>query len=605
MNLFPRIHRLSVQLANQIAAGEVVERPASVLKELLENSLDSGASNIRVDIEGGGSRLIRVQDDGCGIHRDDMKLALSRHTTSKISSLTDLEQLSSMGFRGEAFASISSVSRCRIVSRVAEMETGYCIEVAGNELQGELSPQPHPVGTTIEVRDLFFNTPARRHFLRSERTEQAHLEDIFKRAALSRFDIGFSLNSVQRTVYKLHVLPGIKGQERRVMQLCGKAFLSHALHLKFETAGMRLWGWIATPDFARSQTDLQYFYLNGRTVRDRLVNHAVRQAYQDRLYQGRHPAYVLFLEMAPEQVDVNVHPMKTEVRFKDEWRVFNVLKSGVSDALSSILDTVPGFDTSFQQPSSTPIGEAPLYGQPQRPPAETIPTNPDQGNMDLKISDFISPVQTNLERAKNYASRLAEAPIDAPETIATENIWQIHKKYIVSEINSGLVIIDQHVAHERVLYEEALEAFESSSMASQTMLFPEVLEFSPDDFDGLLDVLPYLEKIGFKIKKQDESSIRIDALPSEMALGNEREVIREILDNFLKEQKQYSSFQEGLAAMFACKAAIKAGDSLMREEMQELINRLFATEHPYYCPHGRPIIVQMSLDELDGRFERH
>ena len=208
-----------------------------------------------------------------------------------------------------------------------------------------------------------------------------------------------------------------------------------------------------------------------------------------------------------------MHPMKTEVRFKDEWRVFNVLKSGVSGALSSILDTVPGFDTSFQQPSSTPTGEAHLYGQPQRPPAETIPTNPDQGNMDLKISDFISPVQTNLERAKNYASRLAEAPIDVPETIATENIWQIHKKYILSEINSGLVIIDQHVAHERVLYEEALKAFESSSMASQTMLFPEVLEFSPDDFDGLLDVLPYLEKIGFKIKKQDESSIRIDAIP--------------------------------------------------------------------------------------------
>ena len=335
------------------------------------------------------------------------------------------------------------------------------------------------------------------------------------------------------------------------------------------------------------------------------MNRAVYSAYESLVKRGEYPFFVINLLLPNDQVDVNVHPMKTEVRFKDEWRVFNVLKSGVSDALSSILDTVPGFDTSFQQPSSTLAGEAPVYGQPQRPPAETIPTNPDQGTMDLKISDFISPVQTNLERAKNYASRLAEAPIDAPETIATENIWQIHKKYIVSEINSGLVIIDQHVAHERVLYEEALEAFESSSMASQTILFPEVLEFSPDDFDGLLDVLPYLEKIGFKIKKQDESSIRIDAIPSEMSLGNEREVIREILDNFLKEQKQYSSFQEGLAAMFACKAAIKAGDSLMREEMQELINRLFATEHPYYCPHGRPIIVQMSLDELDGRFERH
>tara|TARA_B100001250_G_C19656982_1_gene725298 strand:+ start:1 stop:678 length:678 start_codon:yes stop_codon:yes gene_type:complete len=225
--------------------------------------------------------------------------------------------------------------------------------------------------------------------------------------------------------------------------------------------------------------------------------------------------------------------------------------------------------------------------------------------MEFKISDMVTPIQSNLERAKNYVSKLAESRINSKVTIATENIWQIHKKYILSEINSGLVIIDQHVAHERVLYEEALKAFESTSMASQTILFPEILEFSPDDFDSLLDILPYLEKIGFKIKKASKTSIRIDAIPSEMVLGNEKSVIREILDNFITQKKQYSSFQEDLAAMFACKAAIKAGDILTREEMQELVNRLFSTEHPYYCPHGRPIIVQMSLDELDGRFERH
>jgi DNA mismatch repair protein MutL len=297
--------------------------------------------------------------------------------------------------------------------------------------------------------------------------------------------------------------------------------------------------------------------------------------------------------------------MKTEVRFKDEWRVFHVLKAGVNDALRTVLDTVPGFNQSFESSSQANFGNTPFLGQSFRPPAETIPTNPNQSDMDFLNPKPIQPAQVNLERAKDYASKLAGAPTESPETISTEHIWQIHKKYIISEINSGLVIIDQHVAHERVLYEEAIKAFESTSMASQTMLFPEVLDFSPDDFDGLLDVLPYLEKIGFKIKKQDESSIRIEAIPSEMSLGNERSVIREILDNFLKERKQYSSFQEGLAAMFACKAAVKAGDALTREEMQELVNRLFATEHPYYCPHGRPIIVQMSLDELDGRFERH
>jgi len=237
--------------------------------------------------------------------------------------------------------------------------------------------------------------------------------------------------------------------------------------------------------------------------------------------------------------------------------------------------------------------------------SETIPIDPNQNAIQFNNPETLTPSKSDILRAKDYVSKLADTPSSDQSSIATENIWQIHKKYIVSEVNSGLVIIDQHVAHERILYEDALKAFESTSMASQTLLFPETLKFSHDDFDALFDVLPYLEKIGFKIKKQDDLSIRIDAIPSEMAIGNEREVIREILDNFLKEKKEYSSFQEALAAMFACKAAIKAGDSLMREEMQELVNRLFSTNHPYYCPHGRPIIVQMSLDELDGRFERH
>ena len=362
-------------------------------------------------------------------------------------------------------------------------------------------------------------------------------------------------------------------------------------------------GFVGNLNLVRSRPGEQYLFLNRRFIKDRLMNTAVYGAYESLVKRGEYPFFVINLILPTDQVDVNVHPMKTEVRFKDEWRVFHVLKAGVNDSLRSVLDTVPGFNQSYEQTSQSNYENAPFFGQTSRSPSETIPTNPNQGNMDFPGSR--PPAHQNLERAKDYASRLAESPTEAVETISTEHIWQTHKKYIVSEINSGLVIIDQHVAHERVLYEEAIKAFESTSMASQTMLFPEVLEFSPDDFDGLLDVLPYLEKIGFRIKKQDERSVRIDAIPSEMSLGNERAVIREILDNFLKERKQYSSFQEGLAAMFACKAAIKAGDSLTREEMQELVNRLFATEHPYYCPHGRPIIVQMSLDELDGRFERH
>ena len=333
------------------------------------------------------------------------------------------------------------------------------------------------------------------------------------------------------------------------------------------------------------------------------MNRAVYNAYESLIKRGEYPFFVINLLLPGDQVDVNVHPMKTEVRFKDEWRLFHILKSEVADALSSVLDTIPGFDTSYQNSEINKGNDN--FNQYSSAPRETIPTDPNQNTLEFNRSDNLSPSKGDILRARDYVTKLAEKPVNDQQSIATENIWQIHKKYIVSEVNSGLVIIDQHVAHERILYEDALKAFESTSMASQTLLFPETLEFSPDDFDALFDVLPYLEKIGFKIKKQDNLSIKIDAIPSEMAIGNEREVIREILDNFLKERKKYSSFQEGIAAMFACKAAIKAGDSLMREEMQELVNRLFSTKHPYYCPHGRPIIVQMSLDELDGRFERH
>ncbi len=593
------IKALSEDLRNKISAGEVVERPASVVKELIENSLDAGATEISIVVEKGGHQTIQVRDNGSGIAPDQLPASILPFHTSKIATMEDLFTIKTLGFRGEALASIASVAEMSIVSSNGSGEGAELPIIDGRP--GDVQPAAEIGGTEITIRNLFYNTPARKKFLKTPRTELRKIVDVVRRYGLAFPEVTFKLVSDNRDIF--HVKS--ETLEDRIDNLLDPTYSRNLLPLNLAKGDYAFSGFVGNLNLVRSRPGEQYLFLNRRFIKDRLMNRAVYGAYESLVKRGEYPFFVINLLLPNDQVDVNEHPMKTEVRFKDEWRVFNVLKSGVSDALSSILDTVPGFDTSFQQPSSTPIGEAPLYGQPQRPPAETIPTNPDQGNMDLKISDFISPVQTNLERAKNYASRLAEAPIDAPETIATENIWQIHKKYILSEINSGLVIIDQHVAHERVLYEEALKAFESSSMASQTMLFPEVLEFSPDDFDGLLDVLPYLEKIGFKIKKQDESSIRIDAIPSEMALGNEREVIREILDNFLKEQKQYSSFQEGLAAMFACKAAIKAGDSLMREEMQELINRLFATEHPYYCPHGRPIIVQMSLDELDGRFERH
>ena len=591
------IKALSEDLRNKISAGEVVERPASVVKELIENSLDASATEISIVVEKGGHQTIQVRDNGSGMSPEELLFSVLRYHTSKIATLDDLFSINTLGFRGEALASIASVSEMSILS---SNETGEGAElpiIDGHA--GEIQPAAEIGGTEITIRNLFYNTPARKKFLKTPRTELRKIVDVVRRFGLGFPEVSFKLVSDNRDIFHVKT----ENLEERIDNLLDPTYSRNLLPISLVKGDYAFSGFVGNLNLVRSRPGEQYLFLNRRFIKDRLMNTAVYGAYESLVKRGEYPFFVINLILPTDQVDVNVHPMKTEVRFKDEWRVFHVLKAGVNDSLRSVLDTVPGFNQSYEQTSQSNYENAPFFGQTSRSPSETIPTNPNQGNMDFPGSR--PPAHQNLERAKDYASRLAESPTEAVETISTEHIWQIHKKYIVSEINSGLVIIDQHVAHERVLYEEAIKAFESTSMASQTMLFPEVLEFSPDDFDGLLDVLPYLEKIGFRIKKQDERSVRIDAIPSEMSLGNERAVIREILDNFLKERKQYSSFQEGLAAMFACKAAIKAGDSLTREEMQELVNRLFATEHPYYCPHGRPIIVQMSLDELDGRFERH
>lgn len=593
------IKALSEDLRNKISAGEVVERPASVVKELIENSIDAGSTEVSVVVEKGGHQTIQVRDNGHGMTPDQLPSSILRYHTSKIATLDDLFSINTLGFRGEALASIASVSEMSILSSNGTGEGAELPIIDGQA--GDILPAAQIGGTEITIRNLFYNTPARKKFLKTPRTELRKIVDVVRRFGLAFPEVSFKLMSDDRLIFHVQA----ENLEDRIDNMLDPTYSRNLLPLNLVKGDYAFSGFVGNLNLVRSRPGEQYLFLNRRFIKDRLMNTAVYGAYESLVKRGEYPFFVINLILPTDQVDVNVHPMKTEVRFKDEWRVFHVLKAGVNDALRTVLDTVPGFNQSFESSSQANFGNTPFLGQSFRPPAETIPTNPNQSDMDFLNPKPIQPAQVNLERAKDYASKLAGAPTDAPDTISTENIWQIHKKYIVSEINSGLVMIDQHVAHERVLYEEAIKAFESTSMASQTMLFPEVLEFSPDDFDGLLDVLPYLEKIGFKIRKQDETSIRIEAIPSEMALGNERTVIREILDNFLKEQKQYSSFQEGLAAMFACKAAIKAGDSLTREEMQELVNRLFATEHPYYCPHGRPIIVQMSLDELDGRFERH
>ena len=591
------IKALSEDLRNKISAGEVVERPSSVVKELIENSLDAGSSEISIVIEKGGHHTIQVRDNGSGISPDDLPSSIKRFHTSKIETVDDLFSINTLGFRGEALSSIASISEMSILSGNGNREGAELLILNG--APREVQPAADIGGTEITIRNLFYNTPARKKFLKTPRTELRKIVDVVRCYGLAFPDVEFRLVADDRDIFHVHAEP----LEERIDNLLDPTYSRNLLPLNITKGDIALSGFVGNLNLVRSRPGEQYLFLNRRFIKDRLMNRAVYNAYESLIKRGEYPFFVINLLLPGDQVDVNVHPMKTEVRFKDEWRLFHILKSEVADALSSVLDTIPGFDTSYQ---NSEINKGNDNFNPYSTASRgTIPTDPNQNTLEFNSSDNLSPSKGDILRARDYVTKLAEKPVNNQQSIATENIWQIHKKYIVSEVNSGLVIIDQHVAHERILYEDALKAFESTSMASQTLLFPETLEFSPDDFDALFDVLPYLEKIGFKIKKQDNLSIKIDAIPSEMAIGNEREVIREILDNFLKERKKYSSFQEGIAAMFACKAAIKAGDSLMREEMQELVNRLFSTKHPYYCPHGRPIIVQMSLDELDGRFERH
>ena len=591
------IKALSEDLRNKISAGEVVERPSSVVKELIENSLDAGSSEISIVIEKGGHHTIQVRDNGSGISPDDLPSSIKRFHTSKIETVDDLFSINTLGFRGEALSSIASISEMSILSGNGNREGAELLILNG--APREVQPAADIGGTEITIRNLFYNTPARKKFLKTPRTELRKIVDVVRCYGLAFPDVEFRLVADDRDIFHVHAEP----LEERIDNLLDPTYSRNLLPLNITKGDIALSGFVGNLNLVRSRPGEQYLFLNRRFIKDRLMNRAVYNAYESLIKRGEYPFFVINLLLPGDQVDVNVHPMKTEVRFKDEWRLFHILKSEVADALSSVLDTIPGFNTSYQNDEINKGNNN--FNPYSTAPRETIPTDPNQNTLEFNSSDNLSPSKGDILRARDYVTKLAEKPVNNQQSIATENIWQIHKKYIVSEVNSGLVIIDQHVAHERILYEDALKAFESTSMASQTLLFPETLEFSPDDFDALFDVLPYLEKIGFKIKKQDNLSIKIDAIPSEMAIGNEREVIREILDNFLKERKKYSSFQEGIAAMFACKAAIKAGDSLMREEMQELVNRLFSTKHPYYCPHGRPIIVQMSLDELDGRFERH
>lgn len=598
-----KIKRLSSALADQIAAGEVVERPASVVKELIENAIDAGATSISVVVKRGGQSLIQVTDNGSGMTGPDLALAFERHATSKISTVEDLSRVTTLGFRGEALPSISSVAQVWAHTSSGGDE-GSEITVEGGSSR-EVKPAPSVEGTTIRVKNLFYNTPARRKFLKRPATEIQHIIEVVRRFALCYPRISFALTSNDRQIF--HLTPA--DLDQRIGAVFDRYYQRSLKAVSLEKPPFKVEGYVGNLSLVRGRPKEQYIFLNGRAVQDRLLNGAVYGAYRSLISRGEYPFFVLNITMPLDAVDVNVHPAKTEVRFKDEWRVYHVVKLAVTEAIRDIPGMMPDFAVPDGQdrPSSfsTYPSPGPSQGVPRQAPQgahlfESAPRStvgPDGGEAGSR------PLDTAVERLGLAPSQMGTAPQRPDVAYNPEMIWQVHNKYILSQVASGLVMIDQHVAHERVLYEEAQEALTNEALPSQTVLFPQVLEFAPDEFSRLVSIIPYLERLGFRIREFDKHTVVVDGVPTDVTWGREREIIRDILDRH-DEGQGGADFFDKMAATYACKAAIKAGDPLTLEEMRTVVDRLFATKHPYYCPHGRPTVVHLSMAEMDKRFER-
>jgi DNA mismatch repair protein MutL len=617
-----KIHLLDPRLANQIAAGEVVERPASVVKELVENSLDSGARRIDLEVEDGGVKLIRVRDDGEGIAKDDLPLALSRHATSKITALQDLEAVASLGFRGEALASISSVSRLCLNSAQENAESGWSARSEGRDMSAVLEPIAHPRGTTVEVRDLFFNTPARRKFLRTEKTEFSHLEEVVKRQALGRYDVGFSLRHNGRAIHSLKPATSQLEQERRLAAVCGPAFMENALFIDRSAVGLRLWGWVALPSFSRSQADLQHFYVNGRYVRDRLVAHAVRQAYRDVLYHGRHPAFVLYLALDPASVDVNVHPTKHEVRFRDGRTVHDFIFRTLHQALADVRPETQGNTASLAE--STAAAES-LADMPreqavmslQQPSGlstafapESSPNNTFDRPSGAGYGAYRGGAVPGGVADQRPAYQRLQQTADSPETEEVPPLGyalaQLKGVYILAENAAGMVLVDMHAAHERITYERMKRAREGEGLRSQPLLVPQSLAVSEREAACADQYGAVFAELGMRVERASEESIIVRELPVILADSPVEQLVRDVLADLLEygsSDRILAHINEILSTM-ACHGSVRANRRLTIPEMNALLRDMEATERSGQCNHGRPTWVQVGMAELDKWFLR-
>ncbi len=586
------IRILDNHLIDQIAAGEVIERPASIVKELVENSLDAGALCIEVEIEAGGVRLTRVRDDGSGIPAGELLLALSRHATSKISSADDLAAITSLGFRGEALPSIASVSRFEIVSRHVDAEKAARVNVDAGEC-GEIAPAAHPPGTTIEVRDLFYNLPARRKFLRSEVTEQGHIVRLLERLALSRNDVAFRLRTGSRTLLDAPAIHAAEPDDAalagRMARIVGPDFIERSLRVDHSAGPVRISGWIGTPAVARANTDLQFWFVNGRAVRDRLLMNAVRLGFRDVLYSGRQPSYVLYLDIDPALVDVNAHPQKLEVRFRDSRQVHDFVFRAVERKLAGTKPgscaAPPGFDAStWHAPVSEPLGLRAAAGP------------------SLNGSWALG---ANLAAVREEPTEPAlAAPSASPLQPLGEALAQIHGIYILAQNPHGLVLVDMHAAHERVLYEQ-MKARQGAA-ATQLLLAPVTVTLKVDEADAVMAGREEWREAGFELDRFAPDTLVVRSVPAMLPREDVAALVREVLNGAAEDGASHhlDSATDRLLGTIACRSAIHAHRRLTLPEMNALLRQMEATPRADQCNHGRPTWTQVTLEELDRMFLR-
>ena len=621
------IRQLPDTLVNQIAAGEVVERPASVVKELVENAIDAGARRIDIDLEEGGVRLIRVRDDGGGIAAEELALAVQRHATSKIASLDDLEAVATLGFRGEALPSIASVSRFTIASRRASDAHGSALVVDGGRV-GEPAPKQQPAGTTVEVRDLFYNVPARRKFLRAERTELGHIEEWLRQLALARPDVELRVSHNGKALRRYR-----QGGEDalfsgdRLLETLGEEFLAHALRIEHEGplstdsgSRIRLSGWIAQPAYSRASADQQYLFVNGRAVRDRSVAHAVKLAYADVLFHGRQPAYVLFLEVDPRRVDVNVHPAKHEVRFRDGRAIHDFVHRTLHAALAG---TRAGSEADGAALSAGQGGALPPFasamsssmsGSPSGIPSPAMAWQRPmpQTGLGLRVDDARAAYAALYAVPSAPGALPAQGAQSLPEAREGEApplgyaIAQLHGIYILSECADGLIVVDMHAAHERIVYEKLKHAHDGIGLRTQPLLVPQTLAVSEREAETAERETETLAALGFEITRSGPQTLTLRAVPALLADGQVEALLRDVLGDLVEHgaSRRVAGARDELLATMACHGAVRANRRLSPPEMNALLREMEATERSGQCNHGRPTWAKFTLGEIDRWFLR-